>query len=131
MSDGSIFRVYWVCSHTPAAMPKLQAGSADKSLVLLNPEANNPGNAVQTKYIKDLDDIEPPPRAKHGCVRTMRLPCIFTAKSIMFHKVPELPLAQQMEFTPAEIGHNVHAHPTISGVLHEAAKAVSGEALHA
>jgi dihydrolipoamide dehydrogenase len=45
--------------------------------------------------------------------------------------LPELTLAQGMELTPSEIGHNVHAHPTLSEVLHEAAKAVSGEALHA
>jgi dihydrolipoamide dehydrogenase len=45
--------------------------------------------------------------------------------------LPELTLAQGMELTPAEIAHNVHAHPTLSEVLHEAAKAVSGEALHA
>jgi dihydrolipoamide dehydrogenase len=45
--------------------------------------------------------------------------------------LPELTLAQKMELTPAEIGHNVHAHPTLSEVLHEAAKAVSGKALHA
>lgn len=45
--------------------------------------------------------------------------------------LPELTLAQQMELTPAEIGHNVHAHPTLSEVLHEAAKAVTGNAIHA
>lgn len=45
--------------------------------------------------------------------------------------LPELTLAQQMELTPSEIGHNVHAHPTLSEVLHEAAKAVSGKAIHA
>ena len=45
--------------------------------------------------------------------------------------LPELTLAQQMELTPTEIGHNVHAHPTLSEVLHEAAKAVTGEAIHA
>jgi dihydrolipoamide dehydrogenase len=45
--------------------------------------------------------------------------------------LPELTLAQANELTPAEIGHNVHAHPTLSEVLHEAAKAVSGEAIHA
>jgi dihydrolipoamide dehydrogenase len=45
--------------------------------------------------------------------------------------LPELTLAQQMELTPAEIGHNVHAHPTLSEVLHEAAKAVTGQAIHA
>ena len=45
--------------------------------------------------------------------------------------LPELTLAQAMELTPSEIGHNVHAHPTLSEVLHEAAKALSGEALHA
>ena len=45
--------------------------------------------------------------------------------------LPELTLARSMELTPSEIGHNVHAHPTLSEVLHEAAKAVSGGALHA
>jgi dihydrolipoamide dehydrogenase len=45
--------------------------------------------------------------------------------------LPELTLAQGMELTPTEIGHNVHAHPTLGEVLHEAAKAVSGKALHA
>ena len=50
---------------------------------------------------------------------------------LYIHKVPELTLSQQLELTPAKIGHNVHAHPTLSEVLHEAAKAVTGEALHA
>ncbi len=45
--------------------------------------------------------------------------------------LPELTLAQQNELTSAEIGHNIHAHPTLSEVLHEAAKAISGEAIHA
>jgi dihydrolipoamide dehydrogenase len=45
--------------------------------------------------------------------------------------LPELTLAQQNELTAVEIGHNIHAHPTLSEVLHEAAKAVSGEAIHA
>jgi dihydrolipoamide dehydrogenase len=45
--------------------------------------------------------------------------------------LPELTLAQANELTAAEIGHNIHAHPTLSEVLHEAAKAVSGEAIHA
>ncbi|MCJ7718235.1 MAG: dihydrolipoyl dehydrogenase [Anaerolineales bacterium] len=44
--------------------------------------------------------------------------------------LPELTLAQQMELTADEIGHNVHAHPTLSEVLHEAAKAVTGQAIH-
>ncbi|MCD6425650.1 MAG: dihydrolipoyl dehydrogenase [Anaerolineales bacterium] len=43
----------------------------------------------------------------------------------------ELTLAQANELTTAEIGHNIHAHPTLSEVLHEAAKAVTGEAIHA
>ena len=38
--------------------------------------------------------------------------------------LPELTLAQANELTSVEIGHNVHAHPTLSEVLHEAAKAV-------
>jgi dihydrolipoamide dehydrogenase len=45
--------------------------------------------------------------------------------------LPELTLAQANELTVEEIGHNIHAHPTLSEVLHEAAKAVKGEALHA
>ncbi len=45
--------------------------------------------------------------------------------------LPELTLAQQNELTAVEIGHNIHAHPTLSEALHEAAKAVNGEAIHA
>ena len=45
--------------------------------------------------------------------------------------LPELTLAQANELTAEEIGHNIHAHPTLSEVLHEAAKAVNGEAIHA
>jgi dihydrolipoamide dehydrogenase len=35
--------------------------------------------------------------------------------------LPELTLAQRMEMTTAEIARNVHAHPTLSEVLMEAA----------
>jgi len=45
--------------------------------------------------------------------------------------LPELTLAQANELTAKEIGHNIHAHPTLSEVLHEAAKAVNDEAIHA
>lgn len=45
--------------------------------------------------------------------------------------LPELTLAQANELTAEEIGHNIHAHPTLNEVLHEAAKAVKGEAIHA
>ena len=45
--------------------------------------------------------------------------------------LPELTLAQGNELTVVEIGHNIHAHPTLSEILHEAAKAVNGEAIHA
>ena len=44
--------------------------------------------------------------------------------------LPELTLAQLMELTPAEIGRNVHAHPTLSEVLHEIAAAAEGQPLH-
>jgi dihydrolipoamide dehydrogenase len=44
--------------------------------------------------------------------------------------LPELTLAQANGLTAADIGHNIHAHPTLSEVLHEAAKAMSGEAIH-
>lgn len=44
--------------------------------------------------------------------------------------LPELTLAQAWELTPAEIARNVHAHPTLSEVLMEAAHAWSGEAIH-
>jgi len=44
--------------------------------------------------------------------------------------LPELTLAQMMELTPAEIGRNVHAHPTLSEVLMEAAHATEGQAIH-
>jgi dihydrolipoamide dehydrogenase len=44
--------------------------------------------------------------------------------------LPELTLAQMMELTPTEIGRNVHAHPTLSEVLMEAAHSIEGHAIH-
>ena len=44
--------------------------------------------------------------------------------------LPELTLAQMMELTPHEIARNVHAHPTLSETLMEAAHAASGQAIH-
>jgi len=44
--------------------------------------------------------------------------------------LPELTLAQMMELTPHEIARNVHAHPTLSEVLMEAAHAAVGQAIH-
>lgn len=44
--------------------------------------------------------------------------------------LPELTLARMMELTPAEIARNVHAHPTLSEVLMEAAHAAEGNAIH-
>jgi dihydrolipoamide dehydrogenase len=44
--------------------------------------------------------------------------------------LPELTLAQMMELTPAEVARNVHAHPTLSEVLMEAAHGASGHAIH-
>jgi len=40
--------------------------------------------------------------------------------------LPELTLAQSMELTAAEIAHNVHAHPTLSEAIMEAAHGVEG-----
>ena len=40
--------------------------------------------------------------------------------------LPELTLAQNMELTAAEIAHNVHAHPTLSEAVMEAAHGVDG-----
>lgn len=44
--------------------------------------------------------------------------------------LPELTLAQRMELTTAEIARNVHAHPTLSEVIMEAAEAAQGHAIH-
>ena len=44
--------------------------------------------------------------------------------------LPELTLARMFELTPAEIARNIHAHPTISEVLMEAAHAAEGSAIH-
>jgi len=44
--------------------------------------------------------------------------------------LPELTLAQRMELTPAEIARNVHAHPTLSEVVMEAAESAEGHAIH-
>ncbi len=43
--------------------------------------------------------------------------------------LPELTLAQMMELTPAEIARNVHAHPTLSEALMEAAHAAEGHSI--
>ena len=45
--------------------------------------------------------------------------------------LPELTLAQRWELTPAEIARNVHAHPTLSEALLEAAHGLTGQAIHA
>jgi len=44
--------------------------------------------------------------------------------------LPELTLAHMMELTPAEIARNVHAHPTLSEVLMEAAHGAEGTPIH-
>ncbi len=44
--------------------------------------------------------------------------------------LPELTIAQMMELTAAEIARNVHAHPSLSEVLMEAAHAVEGHSIH-
>jgi len=44
--------------------------------------------------------------------------------------LPELSIAQMMELTTAEIARNVHAHPTLSEALMEAAHAAEGHAIH-
>ncbi|HET9588236.1 MAG TPA: dihydrolipoyl dehydrogenase [Anaerolineales bacterium] len=44
--------------------------------------------------------------------------------------LPELTLAQMMELTPHEIARNVHAHPTLSEVIMEAAHAAEGSPIH-
>jgi dihydrolipoamide dehydrogenase len=44
--------------------------------------------------------------------------------------VAEASLAAVLEATPRELGYAVHAHPTLSEVVKEAALAVSGEAVH-
>ncbi|MEN4041816.1 MAG: dihydrolipoyl dehydrogenase [Anaerolineaceae bacterium] len=44
--------------------------------------------------------------------------------------LPELTLAQRMELTSAEIARNVHAHPTLSEVIMEAAEDVEGHSIH-
>lgn len=44
--------------------------------------------------------------------------------------LPELTLARNAELTAEEIARNVHAHPTLSEVLMEAAHAVEGRAIH-
>lgn len=44
--------------------------------------------------------------------------------------LPELALAHTWELTAEEIAHTVHAHPTLSEALMEAAHAVVGQAIH-
>jgi dihydrolipoamide dehydrogenase len=44
--------------------------------------------------------------------------------------LPELTLAQKNELTITEISRNVHAHPTLSEILMEAAHVAEGHAIH-
>ncbi len=44
--------------------------------------------------------------------------------------LPELTLARMMELTPHEIARNVHAHPTLSEAIMEAAHGASGSPIH-
>ena len=44
--------------------------------------------------------------------------------------LPELTLARMMEMTPNEIARNVHAHPTLSEVLMEAAHSAEGSPIN-
>jgi dihydrolipoamide dehydrogenase len=44
--------------------------------------------------------------------------------------LPELTISQMMELTTAEIARNVHAHPSLSEALMEAAHAAEGHAIH-
>ena len=44
--------------------------------------------------------------------------------------LPELTLAHLMELTPHEIARNVHAHPSLSEVLMEAAHSAEGQPIH-
>ena len=44
--------------------------------------------------------------------------------------LPELTIAQRMELTAAEISRNVHAHPTLSEVVMEAAHGIEGHPIH-
>jgi dihydrolipoamide dehydrogenase len=44
--------------------------------------------------------------------------------------LPELTLAHMLELTPHEIARNVHAHPTLSEVLMEAAHGAEGSPIH-
>ena len=44
--------------------------------------------------------------------------------------IAEASLGSVLETTPAELGYAVHAHPTLSEAVHEAALAVSGESIH-
>jgi dihydrolipoamide dehydrogenase len=44
--------------------------------------------------------------------------------------LPELTIAQMMELTTTEIARNVHAHPTLSEVLMEAAHDAQGHSIN-
>jgi len=44
--------------------------------------------------------------------------------------LPELTLAQMMELTPTEIARNVHAHPTLTEAVMEAAHDAAGHPIH-
>jgi len=55
---------------------------------------------------------------------------IFFSMSENTELLPELTLVRMMELTPHEIARNIHAHPTLSEAIMEAAHAATGEAIH-
>jgi dihydrolipoamide dehydrogenase len=44
--------------------------------------------------------------------------------------LPELTLAQRFELTAHEIGRNIHAHPTLTEAIMEAAENALGKSIH-
>jgi dihydrolipoamide dehydrogenase len=44
--------------------------------------------------------------------------------------LPELTLAHMMELTAAEIGRNIHAHPTLSEAIKEAVEGIAGHMIN-
>lgn len=83
------------------------------------PNGKSQAIAVKSGFVKIVTD------AKYGEILGAHL-----VGPDVTELLPELSLAQFMEITPAEIARTVHAHPTLSEVIMEAAHAVEGHPIH-
>ena len=123
MRDESVDAIY-ICTHHDShsslaisAAERQKHVMVEKPLALTLRECYEVGNAVE----------------KHGITlmtgfKMRYYPSVARARE--FIPSPLVTIAQMMELTTAEIARNVHAHPTLSEALMEAAHAAEGHSIH-